>query len=517
MRSPLITIASFVVLCVVFAISYSQSPLYTSNQNQYFLHGLAAGGFGSLRQDWLANTLDPTPLFSRLVEIVYQTTHEENLFYGIYALMMGIYASSLLGIADLLFNLRSSNGKGLAFLAGFIVLHSAGLRFAISSALGSSWAYVLEDGVADQRLLGPVIQPSVFGVFLALSVYLFFIHRPYLALLSMAIAVSFHPTYLLPAAMLTVAYCLITWIEEKKLLKPLLYGLAALVMVSPVLYYVYTSFGSSSPERSARAQEILVTYRIPHHSLVSEWFDATVLVKLALVAIAALLAFQSSNSTGSAGHGKGTMKRLGLLLVITGSLSILLTLLQFLTRSNTLALVFPWRISTLLVPLSSTMLLAFLVNDLKVDSASTRRLTYLGCTVLIFLSLLAGGIRFVLEVQRRDADPERRVESYIYAHKSPGDVYLTPIKMQDFRLETGAPAFIDFKSIPYRDSDIIEWRRRVRLADGFYDRGDCSQLEVIRQEGGITQVILPATPATPICNELEEIYSDDAYILAALK
>jgi hypothetical protein len=40
---------------------------------------------------------------------------------------------------------------------------------------------------------------------------------------------------------------------------------------------------------------------------------------------------------------------------------------------------------------------------------------------------------------------------------------------------------------------------------------------VIRQEGGITQVILPATPATPICNELEEIYSDDAYILAALK
>jgi hypothetical protein len=365
--------------------------------------------------------------------------------------------------------------------------------------------------------LGPVFQPSVFGVFLALSVYLFLIHRPYQALLSMAIAVSFHPTYLLPAAILTVAYCLITWIEEKKLLKPLLYGLAALVMVSPVLYYVYTSFGSSSPERSARAQEILVTYRIPHHSLVSEWFDATVLVKLALVAIAALLAFQSSNSTVSPGHGKGTMKRLGLLLVITGSLSILLTLLQFLTRSNTLALVFPWRISTLLVPLSSTMLLAFLVNDLKVDSASIRRLTYLGCTVLIFLSLLAGGIRFVLEVQRRDADPERRVESYIYAHESPGDVYLTPIKMQDFRLETGAPAFIDFKSIPYRDSDIIEWRRRVRLADGFYDRGDCSQLEVIRQEGGITQVILPATPATPICNELEEIYSDDAYILAALK
>lgn len=38
----------FVVLLwgIVFALAYAQSPLYTSNQNQYFLHGLAQAGYG---------------------------------------------------------------------------------------------------------------------------------------------------------------------------------------------------------------------------------------------------------------------------------------------------------------------------------------------------------------------------------------------------------------------------------------------------------------------------------------
>ena len=34
---------------VVFALAHTQAPLYWSNQNQYFLHGLAQGGLGDLR------------------------------------------------------------------------------------------------------------------------------------------------------------------------------------------------------------------------------------------------------------------------------------------------------------------------------------------------------------------------------------------------------------------------------------------------------------------------------------
>ena len=78
----------FLGLTVLFAIAYAQSPLYTSNQNQYFLHGLAAAGHGTLTADWLANTLDPTPLFSLLVRLTHPLS---GLFYIYYALLMGVY------------------------------------------------------------------------------------------------------------------------------------------------------------------------------------------------------------------------------------------------------------------------------------------------------------------------------------------------------------------------------------------------------------------------------------------
>src|SRR5262245_38939014 len=54
---------------LVFSLACGQAPLYYSNQNQYFLRGLAAAGHGSLHDDWLANTRDPTPVFSWLVAL----------------------------------------------------------------------------------------------------------------------------------------------------------------------------------------------------------------------------------------------------------------------------------------------------------------------------------------------------------------------------------------------------------------------------------------------------------------
>lgn len=513
---PIGSVLSFLGLSSLFAIAYSQSPLYTSNQNQYFLHGLAAGGFGNLASDWLASTPDPTPVFSKLVELTYRLFHQTSAFYGYYALLMGIYVYSLIGIANCVFNLRLSRAKKLAFTALLIAVHSAGLRFALSRRLGTNWTYVLEDGVADQRMLGPVIQPSAFGVFLALSVYLFLLRKPYWALLAAVAAAIFHPTYLLSAAMLTLTYAIVTWFEERKLRQPVQYGLLALLLVSPVLISVYTTFGGSSPEATARAQEILVTYRIPHHALVSQWLDATVLVKLVLVALATLLAFQLGRPQVGSGPSQPA-RRLGWVLLISSLMAIALTLAQVMTRSNALALLFPWRISILVVPLSTTLLLAFLVERLwhlpAVRAPQFERMISLLSAIAIFLTVLAGGIRFALDLQRKATTPEQRLASFIYAHKLLGDLYLTPAKMQDFRLETGAPVFVDFKSIPYKDADVLEWYRRVRLANRFYVRGDCALLEKIAKDEGITHVVLEAGRTLPNCAGVEPIYQDSQYIL----
>src|SRR5262245_43371058 len=73
-----------------FGLSYTQVPLYYSNQNQYFLHGLAQSDRGLLKEDWLANTADPTPVFTRVVELTNRYLHEA-FFYLYYLLLLGIY------------------------------------------------------------------------------------------------------------------------------------------------------------------------------------------------------------------------------------------------------------------------------------------------------------------------------------------------------------------------------------------------------------------------------------------
>jgi len=92
-----------------------------------------------------------------------------------------------------------------------------------------------------------------------------------------------------------------------------------------------------------------------------------------------------------------------------------------------------------------------------------------------------------------------------------GDIYLTPVKMQDFRLVTGAPVFIDFKSIPYLDLEVIEWFRRVQLADRFYKSGACDVLETIIREGQISHVVVERARVDITCQGLTPVYHDQVY------
>jgi hypothetical protein len=66
-RERLAGLATFFGWSLIFRVIYVQSPLYTSNQNVYFLHGLAKAGFGYLNRAWTANTPEAMPVFSWLV------------------------------------------------------------------------------------------------------------------------------------------------------------------------------------------------------------------------------------------------------------------------------------------------------------------------------------------------------------------------------------------------------------------------------------------------------------------
>ena len=498
-------IFTFLLFSFVFSLAYAQSPLFTSNQNQYFLHGLANAGFGELKQDWLANTIDPTPIFSAIVKLSYQYIRIE-IVYLFYALLLGIYLFSVIGIVSTLFDIQKSNSTFLVYLALLVLVHSAAFRFVISRALGNNWTYILEDGFADQRLLGPVFQPSTFGVFLILSLYLFMRNKPFGAILSVVIAAILHPTYLLSAMVLTFTYMLVTFFNEQNIKKSMLLGLFALVIVSPILFYVFKNFGNTSLDTTASAHEILVNFRIPHHALYTWWLDATVIVKLAIIVFALYLIRNT---------------KLFVLLLVPFLIAGLLSIVQIISGSNTLALLFPWRLSTFIVPLSTSLILARLVIISKNrfsemytrSSIIIRILSYL----IITLVVISGLIRMKLEFERKASANDRSMMAFIEQNQIFGEIYLTPIKMQDFRLVTGSPVYVDFKSIPYLDTDFLEWYKRIRLAEQFYKKSDCSALNIINEYGGINHVVISNENIKINCPQLSQIYKDEYFSVFQLQ
>ena len=498
-------VIGFLAWSFVFAVIYGQSPLYTSNQNSKFLHGLARAGFGYLSNDWLANTIDPLPVFSGLVFITARVFPTGTPFYLYYALLMGVYFIAVLGIMNVVFDISRERTHKLVFLTLFLVLHSAALRFLLSSVAGVADPFLLEGGVAGQRLLGQVFQPSTFGVFLVLSIYLFLRRQPHLSLASLAVAIYFHSVYLLPGALLVLAYMWMTFREQRSVVHALKLGAISLLLVSPTLIHTNSIFRPSSSYVISQVNEILVHFRNPSHADLSKWLDWMAAIKVAIVMVALLIVQRT---------------RLFPIIGIVALGSALLTAIQLITDSNWLALIYPWRVSVVLVPLSSSVILAYVVTKFldisRVRSWINTRWTSISTFILITGIIIAGIARFQLESARLQDDNSLPMMEFISDHKSPDNTYLVPTEMETFRLATGAPIFVNFKSVPYLDTDVIEWYDRVRKARFFYrDRVedvDCDLLRQFQEMYTVTHVVLDEDLLGLSCPQLGlEIYRDEHY------
>lgn len=506
-RKLLITAGIFLFWAIAFGIAFTQWPLYSENQNTKFLHGLASSGFGLLDEDWLANTLDPLPAFSLLVSTTYRLL-PEAAFYAFHTLLLGVYLLSILGIASKVFPLAETRAGRAVFLVLVIALHASLLPPFSSQVLGTSLGWLLQAGVANQYLFNPVFQPGTFGVLLVLSIYLFLADRTYWAALAAAAAAVFHSTYLPSAAVLTASYGLITLYDQRKAgrpweaaLKPALgMGMLALAVVTPFLLYNTITFAPTSDEAWRQSQDIIVNFRIPHHSLPEIWFDNTVYVKVALVVLAMVLVRRS---------------KLSPIMAISLVTAVLLTVLQLATGSDTLAFIAPWRISVYLVPLSSTMILAAAVAWVFQRFHQTLQRLEPAIFVLSMIALLLlaarGAIATRDSFEARQSMDSMPMLHFIDETKAPGDAYLTPTHMADFRLITGAPQLVTFKSHPYRDVEVIEWQARLIAANDFYDDPSCEKLDQLAASYGITHAVLEAGQLDAGCPSASELYRDGRY------
>ncbi|MBE9524794.1 MAG: hypothetical protein IMY76_06820 [Chloroflexi bacterium] len=485
---------------LVFTLAYSQAPLFTSNQNQYFLHGLSEAGLGHLSEDWLAKTVDPTPAFSALISLTYRMIPWEPIFYIYYGFLAGIYLFSLLGIVDYLYDTGKTTITRWSFLTLITLLHSAAVRYLINNIFGLNWNYLLDGGVAGQRLLGEVLQPSTFGVLLLLSIHLFLRGKYWWAIVPLALAVSMHPTYLLGAAVLTLIYMGSIYWQEKNLWRSIKLGAATLLAVTPILIHTIQVYRSTGAWATERARDILVNFRIPHHALPTIWFNEASVVKILFIFIALYLLRK---------------KQLFYLVLIPLVVGVALTIAQIFTGSNVLALLFPWRISTFLIPIAISVITAWGVSRVYPMIARLPEHLLVMSMIIITLGASGAGIaKFSLAYLEKESSNDQAMMDYVNTHKSEGDVYLIPLDLQNFRLETGAPVYIDFKSIPYRDGDILEWYHRVSQAGKVYRASrkivGCTALDEIKAEG-VTHVVLPYDHTVKNCALLERKYIDTNY------
>jgi hypothetical protein len=514
-----------VLLAAAFALAHTQSPLYYSNQNQYMLHGLALAGHGHLRGDWLANTKDPTPVFSCLVAGLYMVGGGWALQAAYFLLLMG-YFLSVRSLIHALPGMPDTPSFRLSFAALFTFFHAALPRVVSVAVSGVDYPWYFQAGVASQYLLGPGLQPSAFGVLIVTGLAAIARGRPVLGCALAASSAMMHTTYLLPAGLLTLGV-VATLLVQRKVVRAAMTGSVALAVVAPVLAYDLIVFAPNDRETFLQAQRILAEVRIPHHCVIARWLDGIALAQVGWILL-----------------GLALLRRTGVftpLTVLAGG-GLLLTLLQAAVHSPTLALLFPWRVSVVLVPVATAVICA------RVAALERpRRIVAILSALTHFLFAVGGAVVMAAGLGYRMVD-ENNLFTHVREHTEPGDVYLLPVKLPAvgtgrgavsntftppprpkegsnqipvdllrFRLHTAAPIYVDFKSVPYADAEVMEWHRRMNQCGAWYG-GDWNRPSVrdeLRREG-ITHVVAPFDRQI-VAPFLEEVHRDKAYVVYRIK
>lgn len=107
--------------------------------------------------------------------------------------------------------------------------------------------------------------------------------------------------------------------------------------------------------------------------------------------------------------------------------------------------------------------------------------------------------------------------NFVRGSKQPGETYFLPVKspkLLQFRLYTGVPIFINLKSHPYKDVEVIEWYNRVQSAQAFYEAENtqkCNLLKKLSTDYQITNVVLEKKHFATSCDFLETLYQDKRY------
>jgi uncharacterized protein DUF6798 len=490
-------------VCAALALAHGVGAPLSGNQNFYLLRAAARAGWGALATDWTARTPDPVPVFTALATPMLYAAPALWLTI-VHLALVALYGYALARIVATTFDWRELTAARAAFFLVIVGVHSRALASISMRATGLDVRSLLIDGVAGQYVLGPVLQPSMFGVFVLLAIACFLDQRPWLAIVSTGAAALVHTTYLISAAMLTVSFVAVL-VRRGRWRTAAGVAALSLALALPIVFYAVVTFGPSDAQTFARAAHIIADERIAIHTHVPTWFGAAAIFKAAVGAAALVV-----------------VRRRPIFPVLWPAfvVAVLGAALVAAYPNPVIALQFPWRVSVWLMPISTTLLAAAAIDRIEAGgrralSPAAWRTTAAAVAVLIAYGV-AGSIREARSIGRLPNAPLRdRAARDVAA----GDVYLIPPDMEDFRLRTQAAIVVDGKTHPYNDAAVLEWKERLDRARAFYaetSAARCHDLDDIATSYGATRVVVPA--ADPIrCGGTARVYSDPAFAIYAIR
>jgi len=472
------------LVALSFGLTSSLIQPFFSNQNTYLLHAAGhSGRYPSLETDWLLNTIDPVPVFTGLVTPIL----EYGGLGGLIAFNAVVGVLFLIGLVEC----------GTRLARSRIPLDE---RWRVAATVAgawlvcpTTWRMAIFEGVAEQYVYRGFLQPSNAGVALVWAVATCYSGYPRVAALLGGLAILLHGTYLVPFACIAVGFLLCPTSSKRRRLEGL--GLSVAIATAVLGYSAYC-FAPTDAETFQEATRILVNERIPHHANPRVWMRPLVLIQGGLFLLGVWLC----------------ERRFARPLLVTAGLGCCLTVaVVALPTMRSLALAFPWRVFSVLVPIASTVILTHLVH---VGSSRARGF---GVVVIVAFFTVTGvklltGIRSLGSPPAESVALARILSSQWWTNDQHGTTCLVDPDWDKVRLNGEIPIFVDHKSHPYRDVEIIQWWRRLHLARGFYSGSEedrCHVLSEILAEDPTVRWILTPPGVGVACPGVELLKHDD--------
>ena len=472
----------YLILSVLFAITIQQFAFYKGN-SLHLLYAIKDFEFNKLQYDWIANQTNHLPLFTYFNNIILKI-FPVNFLHSVHFILLSSCALFLFLICKYIFEDLNKISLSLLWFSLFMFVYHE---------------HSLFGGVAGQDVINEGYQPASYGVLFFIGIYLYLIKKNSYAIFFICLSASFHPSYVLHSGFLIIGILGYFFFQKeyKKFLKILvLYS----VLILPITIYVIYNFLLLDNEIILKGQNILLE-RIPHHASIENWFSYKDLISILVYIVSIILVYKN--------------KRIFIPLSIFGFFSISLTLIQFLTEIDSLALSFPWRASVFLMPLSIMIIISYFLKKFLTNKSN---LNLLSSFVFIFIWSFFLINNHFLKDANKDFYKELELTEKININYKSINRLLIPVNLMNIRMNTGLPIFVDWKHHAFKYNEIIIWKQRLDLVQKFYktknyDFQKLNLIEIMKIEK-ISHILIEKDKLTKNCVNL---INDDIYALIEVK